>query len=83
MTEPRNCVVMRRDGDNLSPRGPLALTMTEAEAKALAKALARQNPNQQFVILTETAIVEATARVTIKASRSGGGDVVSIAKASP
>lgn len=73
MSETRTCIVMRRDGDNLSSRGPMAKPMSESDAISEARNLARQFPNQQFVVLAEIASTEHRSHIAVKRPTSEGG----------
>lgn len=51
MSEPAKYIVARKEIDGYSTRGPVASPMTIAEAAKAGEDLARQYPDQDFVVL--------------------------------
>lgn len=68
MTDPANCIVMRREGGKLQTRGPLAEPVTERQAIELARDLGRRYPAQQFVVLQEIASTQHQSFVAVRRS---------------
>jgi len=58
--------ILRRDGSGYSTRGPVAPALTLDKAREQLAALARQYPQQQFVILGEVGTAKRSDRVTVK-----------------
>lgn len=70
---------MRQEGENYSTRGPVAAPMDEEAAIAMARQLATQFPNQQFVVVQVIAAIDIRASAAIKyAPAPGRGQVISL-----
>jgi hypothetical protein len=71
MSEPGKYIIARKETDGYSTRGPTAQAVTLGDAVKSGEDLARQFPNQQFVILGEVAQIKLTSAVTIQPASEG------------
>jgi hypothetical protein len=68
MSDAAKYIVARREPNGYSTRGPVANGLTIADAAKAGEDLARQFPNQHFVILGEVAQVQRNSDITVQAS---------------